>query len=135
MYALEIIAKFDDFFSKIQYPHSINRRVRKFRLYNDWKAAQFRLFLLYIALPFLLNFSEYFPPLIAYHFSLYAIYIRTLCHFSDRSHVYHVRKFIENYLRRFSEFYATSKELLSTHCNLHLWEQVIRHGSLSSTRY
>jgi hypothetical protein len=130
-----IIAQFDGFFRNIDYPHSIRRRVGNFRLYNDWKAAQLRLFLLYLALPFLLFFRENFPPLLAYHFSQYSIYIRTLCHFNDKKHVYDVGPFIEAHLRRFSEFYKNSKELLSTHCNSHLWQQVIRHGSLSATRY
>ncbi|CAF2970318.1 unnamed protein product [Rotaria sp. Silwood2] len=130
----QIINAFDDFLSNINYPHSIHRRVKCFRKFNDWKASELRLFLLYLALPFLLYFSSYFSPLLVYHFSLYAIYVRTLCKFDERQHVYDVRPFIETHLQRFSEFYK-SKELLSTHCNVHLWQQVIRHGSLSSTRY
>ncbi|CAF1391371.1 unnamed protein product [Adineta ricciae] len=110
----EIIHQFDIFLSDVSYPHTIHRRV--------------------LALPFLLYFRRYFPPLLDFHFSLYAIYIRTLCHFDEHKQVYDVRRFIENHLRRFSEFYRNSKELLSTHCSVHLWQQVIRHGSLSSTR-
>ncbi|CAF2973729.1 unnamed protein product [Rotaria sp. Silwood2] len=131
---LQVINKFDEFLSSINYPHSLHRKVKDFRRFNNWKASQLRLFLLYLALPFLLFFSCYFPPLLVYHFSLFSIYIRTLCKFDDRQHVYDVRPFIENHLRRFSEFYE-SKELLSTHCQYHLWEQVVRHGSLSATRY
>ena len=131
----EIISKFDDFFSSITYPHSIHRKIKHFRSFNDWKAAQLRLFLLCVGLPFLIYFSNYYSPLLAYHFSLYVLYIRTLCKFEDKSHVYDVRLFIETYLKRFSEFYKDAKELLSTHCHVHLWQQVIRHGSLSNTRY
>ena len=131
----EIIRKFDDFLSSINYPHFIHRRVLNFRLFNEWKASQLRVFLLYLALPFLLCFRDYFPSLLIYHFSLYCIYIRTLCKFNDQQYVYDVHPFIETYLHRFSEFYSKSKELLSTHCNIHLWQQVIRHGSLSVTRY
>ncbi|CAF1150085.1 unnamed protein product [Rotaria sordida] len=83
----EIIDKFDEFLSSINYPHSINRRVRNLRSFNDWKAAQLRIFLLYLALPFLLFFRDYFPPLLVYHFSLYSIYIRTLCKFNEQKHV------------------------------------------------
>ncbi|CAF4160906.1 unnamed protein product [Rotaria magnacalcarata] len=130
---LHVIREFDKFFSTIDYPHSIHRRVGNFRSHNDWKAAQLRLFLLYLALPFLLFFSECFPPLLIYHFSLYSIYIRTLCYFNNRKHVYDARLFIEAHLHRFSEFYKNAKELLSTHCNMHLWQQVIHHGSLTAT--
>jgi len=42
----EVIAQFDDFLCNINYPHSIHRRVRYFRSYNDWKAVQLRLFLI-----------------------------------------------------------------------------------------
>ncbi|CAM4965137.1 unnamed protein product [Rotaria socialis] len=129
-----IIEKFDSFFSSINYPHSIHRRIGNFRLFNDWKAAQLRLFLIYLGLPFLLFFCNNFPPILVYHFSLYSIYIRTLCHFNERNHIYDVRPFIEAHLSRFPEFYKNAKELLSTHCNVHLWQQVIRHGSLSATR-
>ncbi|CAM4834770.1 unnamed protein product [Rotaria magnacalcarata] len=128
-----IIENFDSFFSSINYPHSIHRRIGNFRLFNDWKAAQLRLFLIYLGLPFLLFFCNNFPPILVYHFSLYSIYIRTLCHFNERNHIYDVRPFIEAHLSRFPEFYKNAKELLSTHCNVHLWQQVIRHGSLSAT--
>ncbi|CAF3349360.1 unnamed protein product [Rotaria sp. Silwood2] len=131
----EIIAQFDDFLCNIDYPHSIHRRVRCFRSFHDWKASQLRLFLIYLALPFLLFFNHYFPPLLIYHFSLYAIYIRILCHFNEKKNVYDSRVFIETHLRRFSEFYPMSKQLLSTHCNTHLWQQVIRHGSLTATSF
>ena len=130
-----IIAQFDDYLCNIDYPHSIHRRVRCFRSYNDWKAGQLRLFLIYLSLPFLLFFNHHFPPLLVYHFSLYSIYIRTLCHFDEKQNIYDVRPFIETHLRRFSEVYPMSKELLSTHCHVHLWQQVIRHGSLSVTRF
>ena len=53
-----IIDKFDSFFSRINYPHSIHRRIGNFRLFNDWKAAQLRLFLIYLGLPFLLFFPQ-----------------------------------------------------------------------------
>ncbi|CAF2042228.1 unnamed protein product, partial [Rotaria magnacalcarata] len=131
--ANSIIGEFDHFLSNIQYPHNINRKVKNFRCFNDWKAAQIRIFLLYLSLPFIQYQTHYFPPLIVFHFSLYAIYIRTLCKFTDRQQIYDVRIFIENHLRRFKQFYTKSKELLSTHCNMHLWQQVIRHGALSAT--
>ena len=94
----EIICKFDDFLSSINYPHSIHRRVLNFRLFNEWKASQLRIFLLHLALPFLICLSDYFPSLLVYHFSLYCIYIRTLRKFNDQQHVYDVHPFIETYL-------------------------------------
>ncbi|CAF3129620.1 unnamed protein product [Rotaria sp. Silwood2] len=127
----EIIAQFDDFLCNIDYPHSIHRRVRCFRSFHDWKASQLRLFLIYLALPFLLFFNHYFPPLLIYHFSLYAIYIRILCHFNEKKNVYDSRVFIETHLRRFSEFYPMSKQLLSTHCNTHLWQQKMSKSTVS----
>ncbi|CAF4040226.1 unnamed protein product, partial [Rotaria sp. Silwood1] len=126
-----IIAQFDDFLCNIDYPHSIHRRVQCFRSFNDWKATQLRLFLIYLALPFLLFFNHYFPPLLIYHFSLYAIYIRILCHFNEKKNVYDARLFIETHLCRFPKFYPMSKQLLSTHYHIHLWQQKMSMSTVS----
>lgn len=66
----EIIAYFDEFLKKIDYPHFINRQVRNLKSFNDWKASSSRIFLLYLSLPFLLFFHNYFSSPMIYHYSL-----------------------------------------------------------------
>ncbi len=87
---------------------------------------------LYVCLSTLIHLQDKFPAVIVAHFSLLFIYIRRLRYFSDRNPIRPMVYFIEAYLNQFASLYSRCYELISTHALIHLFEQALNLGSLSS---
>ena len=128
----ECVTQSDEYLLSISYPHSFNRYPRRINNFLQWKASEMRVFTLYICLPLLIHLKENFPAVIIAHFSLFFIYIRTLRYFQSWQQLFPMIYFIEAYLDQFESLYTRCAELMSTHALIHLFDQCLDHGSLSS---
>ena len=128
----ESLNRIDQYLCNVAYPHSFNRFPKKFVSFHQWKASEMRVFAVYLALPILVSLGNAFPAVIIAHFSLFFIYLRTLRYYEHRHDVYSMPNFIHCYLEQFASIYTRCSELYSTHALLHLSEQVLAHGCLSS---
>ncbi|CAF4403867.1 unnamed protein product [Rotaria magnacalcarata] len=122
----------DGYLSNISYPHSFNRYPRTITNFSQWKASEMRVFTLYVCLPSLVQLKNEFPAVIIAHFSLFFIYIRRLRFFDNQRDMESMIYFIEAYLDQYASLYSKCAELLSTHALIHLYEQSLNIGSLSS---
>lgn len=115
------ITAIDELLSNLRLPHNVSDA-------SEWHAEHFRLFILNVGLPCVLN---YLPILQRSHFAVYALAVKFLhCPYScdeiDLSN-----SLMKYYYQAAPRVFDESIELVSLHCHLHLPEQVKRHSLLT----
>ncbi|CAF1289831.1 unnamed protein product [Didymodactylos carnosus] len=113
----------------VRLPHNLNTPfIHSITSPNDWKAKNFRTFVLYIGLPIIIS---YLPILHASHFASYCIVIRILHCPIDSNEIQFAEDLIHYFCRTAASVYDQGLELYSVHCHLHLPSQVRQHGGLA----
>lgn len=97
---------------------------------SDWKAKHFRIFVLCIGLPIVV---QHLPSIVASHFALYSMFIKLLHCPKSFDEIQLADKIIHYYCQTAPQIFGGTIELFSLHAHLHLPQQVYTHGGLSFT--
>ena len=129
-------ARFDKIYESIKVPHDFTRKPRSINELTNWKASEFRLFVLFAGLPCIRSavFSDEFPVDHFYHFALLSTALRLLHNVpTSKASVHVAQVLLDNFVRILPNLYAIQECTYNSHTLLHLPSQVLHHGSLSFT--
>ena len=127
-------AELDEMFCSIKVPHDFTRKPRSIRELKNWKASEFRLFVLFAGLPCLREAAVFgeFEVDHFYHFAL----LSTALHFLHsvpvgKACVEKAQFLLDNFVRLLPSLYGIAECTYNSHALLHFPSQVLDHGSLS----
>ena len=131
MISADALAEINTKLSSQRFPHNMSVKFNyPLDSYSDCKAKHFRIFVLCIGLPIVV---QHLPSIVASHFALYSMFIKLLHCPKSFDEIQLADKIIHYYCQRAPQVYDETVELFSLHAHLHLPQQVYIRGGLSFT--
>ena len=114
----------------IKVPHNINRKFPLFEKTTKWKSSELKLFILYLAVPLLL---DVLPNSYWFLLCIYVYGVRTMYEpFNNKREIEVAKNMIQTYYELLDEFFGQYAYTYTIHAHTHLADQVIQHGSLQA---
>jgi hypothetical protein len=129
-------AEFNEIYESIKVPHDFTRKPRTIGELKNWKASEFRLFVLFTGLPCVRSaiVSDEFQVDHFYHFALLSTALRFLHAVPiSKARVQIAQVLLDNFVRILPNLYSIQECTYNSHALLHLPSQVLDHGSLAFT--
>jgi len=108
-------------------PAEFQRKPRRLNELHNFKATEFRFYLLYFGPYVFRNVirDEYYQHFLLFHFAFYTFAS------SRFKHLYHVAdRCLQIFVKQFSSFYSRSSVVYNVHILLHMYSSVVHHGPL-----
>ncbi|CAF1593011.1 unnamed protein product, partial [Didymodactylos carnosus] len=114
-----------DFILNIMMPHDTKVSFKLLSQIDWWKSKDYRFFLLYISMPFAIN---YVPHQVTSHYVLFFISIRILHYYQYRTDIDYADMFIDNYRKELANIYGHDWDLYTNHLFRYFPSQVKNNG-------
>jgi hypothetical protein len=120
----------DNFFANTKVPTMMNRKPYNLVEWSKWKSSEVKIFLLYYAVPVLLNYTpaNYFNLFGSYMVALRLLYEPSIE--IDRKIAHTI---FEKYIERLGHYFGETAYDYTIHAHIHLADQVQQHGPLHAS--
>lgn len=110
-------------------PTEFARRLGKLSDFLQWKATQYRLFLLYVGIIIMQNVL---PKKLYTHFTCLVVAIRILCDKHNLQLIDYAQSLLQYFVRKYSDYYGEQFLTHNVHNLIHLCDDVKRFGPIDS---